>query len=663
MRLLVITTESGWVEALRALFPAVDDIIPVDARQVVHNPALLGAVDACFIAEATTSPWTVETLKQINTVTEAPLFVLADPHRSQWEEAALFAGANQIFRRPLRAGVIQLAISRVQRRRLSEPPGAVPAAGAGTTSSGNAPGAVEALALWRDFSRLLGHPAPSPAFLADYLTKLREVLRCARLILYLPDEALPEMAFRCACASGADEREFAAFRLNLRSGLGLLLRDRGTIVSRLRLRPDSARDAAALRELVVLGADVAVPLAGRDGLAGLLLVGPRISGGEYSDQELSLLYHTVEALGATLREQKMTPPGPTADEWPTPVVLAALPIASAIVSGTRLVAANAAFRALLGRMEATALQFEDLPTTWSAPITAVVLNRVASARVELDHQMIGAPRKVRLAVHRLESPADAASAVLVTVEDAAPATVAQEADAHDIHILLQRAGEQLSNEFRNALTPVDIMVQLSRDPSTTRSELERLGTQVGSAIHRLRRRVDDLAYLTKSAIIPEPTTVSAVLRLTRERLDDWLEGKQLKRIVWLNEFSEAALTVDTRAVALALAELVMNGIEASDGHQVTITAEDLADSVSFRVRNFGVWTPPPESSGFRHRPFVSNKSTGVGLGIEVASRVAENHGGKLLLGPISAEIVEAIMRLSRTVALSEKVEMRIARTF
>jgi len=224
---------------------------------------------------------------------------------------------------------------------------------------------------------------------------------------------------------------------------------------------------------------------------------------------------------------------------------------------------------------------------------------------------------------------------------------ALEADAHGIANLLQRAGEQLSNEFRNALTPVDIMVQLSHDTSTTRAELEQLSTQVSTAIHRLRRRIDDLAYLTKSAIIPERTTVSAVLRATRERLDEWVGVKQLKRVVWLNEFSETELMADGRALAVALGELVMNALEACDGKQVTVTAEDAAETVSFRVRNNGVWAPPAESSGFRHRPFVSSKSTGVGLGIEVATRVAENHGGRLIVGPTSADVVEAIVRIPR----------------
>ncbi|HVU33034.1 MAG TPA: ATP-binding protein [Opitutaceae bacterium] len=656
MRLLVVTSGAGWVEGLRAMFPAPDNVIACEIRHIVQNPALAAAADACFVAEATLSPWAVETLKQLSAVSETPLFVLTDAVRSQWEEAALFSGAQQIFRRPLRAGVIQLAVSRCQRVRSSEPSGSGPST---IGPGGNHDHADDgnALVMWRDFSRLLGQAVAGARPFEPYLEKLREVLRCGRVILYGVDPSGTE--FACAAAIGATIRDFEAFRLSARSGVGQLLAERAAVVWRHRLRSDLGRESAALRELMVFGAEVAVPVTGREGSVGILLLGPRISGSDYSEQEITLLYHAVEGL-APLLARHAASTGDVRVQEAGVALLHAMPMAAAvIVAPSRITDANAPFRALLGRTDMAPVAFGDLPPAWSGAISAAVQNGAASARVELDHRMVGAPRRLRLGVQRLAGTGQSGDSFLVTVEDAqAAANAAHDSDAHGIQGLLQRVGEQLSNEFRNAITPVDIMVQLARDAGTSRLELERLSGQVGTAIHRLRRRIDDLAYLTKSAIIPESTSVSAVLRNTRERLDDWLEAKHLKRVVWLNEFSETTLIVDHRALALALAELVINGIEATDGQPVTVTAEEADEVVSFRVRNSGVWAPPPESSGFRHRPFVSSKSTGVGLGVEVASRVAENHGGKLLLGPISSDTVEAIMRVPRSLPVP-RVETRV----
>lgn len=642
MRLLLVTSEAGWGDSLRSLFPA-DDVIAVSVPALLQNPALAAAVDACLVAEAQTTPWTVETLKQLSVATSAPLFVLADGGRSQWEEAALFAGAEQVFRRPLKAAVLQLAISRAQRRKSADV-AAAPRALPSERSSGQI---APTLMLWREFSRVLRNADNPGRLLNSYLEALRDVLQCTRVVLYLSQPAASGTAgtYRCVAAIGADASAFEAFRLSIRAGLAQLLVEQGTAVWAPRLRPDVPREATAARELAVFGGALALPLTEHSGLAGIVIIGPRVSGAPYAEEELALVHQAVEPLVSVIFHGggDRRPPA-----IPGEALLEALSIPAAIVSDNlTFKAANAAFRMLIGHGERASLSAEDLPAPWAAAISSALQSHASSARVELEHVAIGTPRKVRVTVRRLEGLVATGMPFLVTVEDIVPAAAGQETDAHSIANLLQRAGEQLSNEFRNALTPVDIMVQLSHDASTTRVELEQLSTQVSTAIHRLRRRIDDLAYLTKSAIIPERTTVSAVLRATRERLDEWVGAKHLKRVVWLNEFSETELMADSRALAVALGELVVNAIEACEGKQVTITAEDGADTVSFRVRNSGVWAPPAESSGFRHRPFVSSKSTGVGLGIEVATRVAENHGGRLIVGPTSADAVEAIVRLPR----------------
>lgn len=656
MRLLVITSENRWTDAVRALFSSGDDVITWDPRQLPDNRAVARLVDACFVAAAETGAPLVETVKQVNAATDAPIFALTDAARPEWEEAALLAGAQQVFKFPLRASMIQLALSRMQRRPTeSRPPMPLPPPRPAVT----VPAAVESgevLALLRDFSRLLVHAVDGPLFMGEYLRKLREVLRCGRLVLYLPEISPREKIYRCAFASGIDQRQFEAIRLTANDGVGHVLLTRGAVVLRHRLRHEVAAEAAALHELDVFGAELAVPLSARDGLVGMLLVGPRIAGADYSETELTLLYHLMEELGAGIRNAELHA-HLFRERGMFSAVLRAVPVGCAVLSASlQIVHANRAFRAQLGIAESSPLRFEDLPQAWASVAYAVVQGRVPSASVEVDHEVAGAVRKLRITVRPLEAEGHADRSVFLALEDiTAEIRARQEVEHTSVHNLLQRAGEQLSNEFRNALTPVDIMVQLLRDPTAGRNELERLGSQLSMAMHRLHRRIDDLAYLTRSAIIPEMSTISAVLKETRERLDNWLEPKQCGQISWTNDFPEAALMVDRRAIALALAELVMNAVEAADGRQVLVSTEDGADAVSFRVRNSGIWAPPPESSGFRHRPFISNKSTGVGLGVEVASRVAEHHGGRLILGPVSSDAVEAILRVPREVSVFSKL--------
>ncbi len=647
MRILVITSEPRWVNAVRATFTGEHDVMTGDPRQPVTWRTLLGAVDVGLVAEAEIGPFTIDALKQLAPGARAPLFVVADVVRPDWEEAALNAGAWQVFKTPMRPAVMHLAISRARSGwpifgpRAGAP---VPAAGASAAAPMREP---RELALLREFSRVLAHPTRDASFLSAYLGLIREVLGASRLILYLSDSGAAQ-AFRIAAAIGVDARQFENFRLYREHGLGRLTASRIGVIARDRLSPDDADQNAARREMDLFGSEFAVPIAAADGWAGMLLLGPRITGGAFSDQELTLLYHLLEELGSAVTRHVSDPT--SAQDGPLfPAVLDALPVGCALIDASlRILNANDAFRSQLGSESANPMGIERLPSAWAEAIQGSIAKRTPELRLELDHELSGVLRHMRLTLQPLETKAGQDAVWLMVTEDITDETRLR-AEVHDrsMHNVLQRAGEQLSNEFRNALTPIEILVQLSGESASGRRDIDRLRTPVSLAIHRLRRRIDNLGYLTKSSIVPELTTVSAVFRSARERLDHWVEPKHLKTLVWSGEFSKVAFTADNAAVGLALAELVVNAIEAAGGRQVTITAEDLPDAVNFKVRNPGEWSPPAESSGFGHRPFVTAKSTGVGLGVEVATRVAEYHGGRLVLGPVSPDTVEAILRIPR----------------
>lgn len=615
-----------------------------DARQAMSLRGLLAVADAGFVAEAETGSFSIDLLKQLAPSARAPLFAIADTVRPEWEDAAVAAGAWHVFKAPLRPSIAHHMLGRA-RAAFAGTGSRVPATLAPVPTPASRD--TRDLTLLRDFSRVLAHPERDAAFVESFLGAVREVLGCNRLILYFRDSANAH-AFHPVGAVGIDYRAFENFRLYREHGLGRLVDGRIGVIVRERLSPDVPDQDAARREMDLFGADVAVPIAAGEGWAGLLLVGPRIAGATYSDPELTLVYHVMEELGAVMTQPR-TEPARLGEGPLFPAILNALPVGCAMIDGAlRIVAANDAFRSQLGSESANPMGIERLPATWANAIATAVARRSEQSRVELDHELSGVLRHIRLTLQPLEAKSGSDPIWLMVTEDITDETRLR-AEVHDrsTHNVLQRAGEQLSNEFRNALTPIEILVQLSGESASGRRDIDRLRTPVSLAIHRLRRRIDNLGYLTKSSIVPELTTVSAVFRSARERLDHWVEPKQLKTLVWSGEFSKVAFTADNAAVGLALAELVVNAIEAAGGRQVTVTAEDLPDAVNFKVRNPGEWSPPAESSGFGHRPFVTAKSTGVGLGVEVATRVAEYHGGRLVLGPISPDVVEAILRIPR----------------
>jgi two-component system nitrogen regulation sensor histidine kinase NtrY len=64
--------------------------------------------------------------------------------------------------------------------------------------------------------------------------------------------------------------------------------------------------------------------------------------------------------------------------------------------------------------------------------------------------------------------------------------------------------------------------------------------------------------------------------------------------------------------------------------QIGVTIEMLADRVAFRVADNGIGLPPEH----RHRltePYVTTRAKGTGLGLAIVRKIAEDHGGEILL--------------------------------
>ena len=87
--------------------------------------------------------------------------------------------------------------------------------------------------------------------------------------------------------------------------------------------------------------------------------------------------------------------------------------------------------------------------------------------------------------------------------------------------------------------------------------------------------------------------------------------------------------VDPARLARALHNLVENALQATpDGAKVTLRAERDGDAVVFEVRDRGEGI----AAGAEERifePFHTTRTKGTGLGLAVARRIAEQHGGTL----------------------------------
>ena len=91
------------------------------------------------------------------------------------------------------------------------------------------------------------------------------------------------------------------------------------------------------------------------------------------------------------------------------------------------------------------------------------------------------------------------------------------------------------------------------------------------------------------------------------------------------------ISADRGKLLQVLVNLLRNGLEASGAHgTVRLTARRLEDRLSMEVSDDGKGIP------FRlleriFEPFYTDKAHGVGLGLTLCHRIAELHGGELLV--------------------------------
>jgi PAS domain S-box-containing protein len=93
--------------------------------------------------------------------------------------------------------------------------------------------------------------------------------------------------------------------------------------------------------------------------------------------------------------------------------------------------------------------------------------------------------------------------------------------------------------------------------------------------------------------------------------------------------NNVVLRGDLEQLGLALAQVLINGAQAMDGRgRVTLHAEIDPATCAFVVTDEGPGIPPDVRETLS-RPFRTTKTRGLGVGVAIARRIVEEHGGEL----------------------------------
>ena len=201
------------------------------------------------------------------------------------------------------------------------------------------------------------------------------------------------------------------------------------------------------------------------------------------------------------------------------------------------------------------------------------------------------------------------------------AAAEQERDRH-----LATLGEMsavLGHEIRNPLASLKGHAQLLLEKLPADHAGHAKAARVVDEALRLERLTNEVLEFARSgALHRAPCDPAELLRDAAAEVDG-------ARVVVRAASDLPAWSLDRGRLAQVLANLLRNAIQASPGAtpvEATVAIEDGA--LVFTVRDHGAGLPPGEEDRVLE-PFYTRRVRGTGLGLAVARRIVEGHGGRL----------------------------------
>ncbi|MBA3849609.1 MAG: hypothetical protein C0502_06390 [Opitutus sp.] len=653
-RLLLITDDLAQAPALQAALSSAADfqihhrLALADAR----GPLAAGAFDACvFLSARPDAELSAQLADARATAAQVALVVVLPAGAAPDAQARLLsAGADSVLFAPLDPATLAANLTRLASRAAPSP--VAPPAGAGLAAPArlNAKAAAlsSALEVLRDFSQVLGYSLDYRQLTHHFILKLREVVGLSRIAIFLEpvaSDALPAgarpdtSALPCAAAIGVPADLVECFSLTRKSGLGRQLTLHPQI---LRAPTPSAApllDPKIAREFDVLGGQVAIPVNDRERTLGVAVLGGRITGGEFSDEELLLVYHLLEELGLAVKNSWLHHQL-VASHRLFGHVLNGLTVGALVVGGNQqVVYANRAIIDFLKGTRADQLDIADLPPEIAARLHDVVENG-ADAEPFFHELTTPAPRYFRVSLLPLRQPSTRLpQTAMLLLEDFTKIRAAQRAEIESSNLkLISLIARRFAHEIRNALVPLTTHAQLFDSEIGQEDFRASLKEALNRETQRIQRFTDQMLLLARSDQPPsELAPLEDILRASFEKSRAYAGSDAELEIK--STLPPVMLRCNRSSLAHAFQEIFLNGLQAGSGEDrrltvslSTVTSADGRANLVIAVRDSGSGFAA-ESAARATEPFFTTRNTGVGLGLTIARRVIEAHSGSLDVHP------------------------------
>ena len=191
----------------------------------------------------------------------------------------------------------------------------------------------------------------------------------------------------------------------------------------------------------------------------------------------------------------------------------------------------------------------------------------------------------------------------------------------------------IAHEIRNSILPVSGSVQLLTQELETNEEQSRLFEMILRETESIERFVGSLLNYTSTRPLRLETLDLA--GLAREAAEETgLRGAEAPAVEI--EGGEATAHADAEQIRQVVRNLLGNALDATgpEGRIRLRTGVDAGGQAWIEVVDDGPGVPEGDR-GRVFQPFVTQKPGGTGLGLPIAARIVEDHGGRIVLDAAS----------------------------
>lgn len=201
-------------------------------------------------------------------------------------------------------------------------------------------------------------------------------------------------------------------------------------------------------------------------------------------------------------------------------------------------------------------------------------------------------------------------------------------------------GDSVAHEIRNPLNSIHMNVQLLREGlhagELDRERLDRTAATVQREIKRLDGVVRDFVQFSRPpALRLDRGSVNHVVRAALDALDAQIREKKLK--VRTDLQSARPVNIDRDRIQRAIYNVLLNAVQVLPaGGEITCRSRDEEIHCVLEISDNGPGLDPAKSRNIFNL-FYTTKPGGTGLGLPIANRIVEEHGGRMAVASAPGE--------------------------